>query len=112
MREHSHDDNGMVVLQNCADLEKNVRGPCSETCPISSHDSNHVINIKVEEISGIEEEKVPVPVTCQAIKAEHEVSFISICPLLSRFHRYPESPIVFIISTCLSLCPHETNPLW
>jgi hypothetical protein len=88
MREHSHDGNGMVVLQNCADLEKDVRVPCTETCPVSSHDVDHFLSIKVEDALDIKEEKVPVPLTCQAIKAECEVSCMSVCPLLSRFHKY------------------------
>ncbi|PNF16227.1 hypothetical protein B7P43_G15296 [Cryptotermes secundus] len=67
-----HNGNGMVVLQNCADLEKDVRGLCAETCSVSSHDADHFVSIKVEDVLDIKEEKVPLPVTCQAIKAEFD----------------------------------------
>jgi hypothetical protein len=63
-----------VVLQNCADSEKDVRGPCTETCPVSSHGADHFVSMKVEDVLNIKEEKVPVPVPCQAIKAVSEVS--------------------------------------
>jgi hypothetical protein len=71
----------MVVLQ------KHVPGPCSETYPASSNDAFQAMNIKVEEGSDVEvEEKHPVPMTFVGIKAEHEVSCMSVCPLFGRFH--------------------------
>jgi hypothetical protein len=77
----------MVVLQNCMDLQKPVPGPCSETYPASPCDANQAMNIKVEEVSGIEaEEEDPVPTTFVGIKAEHKVSCMSMCPLCGRFH--------------------------
>jgi hypothetical protein len=79
-------DNCTVVLQNCMDLEKHVPGPCSETYPTSSHDVNQGMTIKVEEVSDVEvEEKRAVPMTFVRIKAEHEVSSMSVCPLLANF---------------------------
>jgi hypothetical protein len=58
-------------------LQKHVRDVCSETYPASSHDVNQAINIKVEEVSDVEVEEKPVPVTSVGIKAEHEVSCMS-----------------------------------
>jgi hypothetical protein len=79
-------DKCMVVLQNCMDLEKHVPGPCSETYPTSSCDAYQAMNIKVEEVSDVEvEEEHPVPMSFIGIKAEHEVSCMSVCPLLGRF---------------------------
>jgi hypothetical protein len=92
--------------------DKNDLGLYRKTSSISSPDAAHIVNIKVE-VSDVEEEELTVPVTCQAVKAEREeVSCISICPLLSRFHRYSESPVVLLISVSMHLCLHETDPLW
>jgi hypothetical protein len=79
-------DNLLVVLQNGTDLENGLPGLCSETCRVSSQDTDQVMHIKVDEVSGLQD-KVPVVVTWQAIKAEHEVSFMSLCPLANRFNR-------------------------
>jgi hypothetical protein len=69
------------------DLEKHVPAPCSETYPASSRDANLDMNIKVEAVSDVEvEEKHVVPVTLIGVKAEHEVSCMSVCPLFGRFH--------------------------
>jgi hypothetical protein len=68
---------GMVILQNCMDLETDVPGSCSETFPTFSHDANQVISIKGEEPSDVEEQKDPL--TFPRIKIEHEVSFMSVC---------------------------------
>jgi hypothetical protein len=65
----------MVVLQNCMDLEKCVPGPYNETYPASFLAANHSMNIKVEEVSIIQEEdEDPLPVSFPAVKAEFEVS--------------------------------------
>jgi hypothetical protein len=87
-------DYGTVVLQICTDFLKIEPGSSSETCP-ASRDENHMTYIKVEED--------PVPITFPGIKAEHEVSCISMCPLLGSFHKYPELCTVFLISICLSV---------
>jgi hypothetical protein len=64
----------MLILQNCRDSENCVPVPCSETHPTASHDANQAVNIKVEEVSDIEVEEHPVPMTFVGIKSEHEVS--------------------------------------
>lgn len=66
-------DIGTMVLQNCMDLERDVPGSCRETCPTSCHDANQVMNIKVEQISDVEEEEDPLKFP--RIKTEHVVSF-------------------------------------
>jgi hypothetical protein len=107
MREHSHDGKVMVVLQDCADVEKDMRAPCAETCPVSPHDADHFVSIKVEDFTDIkeeEDEEVPMPVTCQAIKAECEVSCMSVRLPLSRFHIYSDLPVAVLISTSVAVC--------
>jgi hypothetical protein len=48
-------DKGVVVLQNCMDMERCVPGSHSETYPTSSHDADQAIStIKVEEVSGVQ----------------------------------------------------------
>jgi hypothetical protein len=63
-------DIGSMVLQDCMDLE--TAGSCSETCPTSSHDANQVMDIKVEQISAVEEKEGSL--TFPRIKPEIEVS--------------------------------------
>jgi hypothetical protein len=76
----------VLVLQNCLDIEKRAPGPYSDTYAASSHDANQPMNIKVEEVSDVEgEEKHRVPMAFVGIKAEHEVSCMSLCPLLAGF---------------------------
>jgi hypothetical protein len=65
---------------------------------VSSQDADQVMSMKVEEVSDMQEEDVPVPLSWQAIIAECEVSFMSVYPLLSRFDKYTELPLVFLIS--------------
>jgi hypothetical protein len=69
---------GIVLLQNCMDLQKDMQGSCSETCPVS-HDANQITSIKVENVSDTEEEEDPVPLKYSGIKSEHEVSCMSVC---------------------------------
>jgi hypothetical protein len=45
-------DNLFVVLQDGTDLEKGLPGLCSETCRVSSQDTDQVMHIKVDEVSG------------------------------------------------------------
>jgi ferredoxin len=71
------------------DLEKDVPGLCSETCPASSHEGNGGIRIKTEAVSDMEQEEDPVPMLLPGIKAECEVSCMSVCPLLGNFHTSP-----------------------
>jgi hypothetical protein len=87
MRMHSHDRYGLVVLQNLTDSEE-VRGLCGEIYPASSHDAYHPISIQAGEISDAEEEEDIVPITFPEIMVEPEVSCVSVCPVLGRFHKY------------------------
>jgi hypothetical protein len=66
-----------VVLQNLTDLEK-VRDMCSEMCPASSCDAYQAVAIKAEVFSNAEEEEYPVRITFPGIKAEPEVSCVSV----------------------------------
>jgi hypothetical protein len=70
-------DKDMMVLQNQADLEKEVQGSCSETYPTSCGASQDT-SIKVE-VSDAEEEEGPVPISFLKIKAEPEVRCMSLC---------------------------------
>jgi hypothetical protein len=74
MKSHIVIDKGTVVLQSCMDLLKIVPGSYSETY----HDGNQVINVKVEDVTRTQEEGNPVPITFPVIKAEHEVSCMSV----------------------------------
>jgi hypothetical protein len=60
-----------VVLQNYKDLLKVVPGSYNETC-LPPQNTNQ-INIKLEEVTNIQEEKDPVEITFPNIKAEQEV---------------------------------------
>ena len=64
-------------------LLKHKPGLCSETCHTSSGDCNEVIGMKVEEVTNIKVEEYLEPIIFPVIKTEHEVSCISVCPLLS-----------------------------
>jgi hypothetical protein len=98
-----------VGLQIDDDVEEDLSGLCSETCPVSSQDVGQVKTMKVEE----EKEAVPVSITWETIKAEHEVSCMPVWPLLSRFYKYTKLHIVILVSLCPSVCPsiclHETD---
>jgi hypothetical protein len=71
-------DMGVVLLQNYMDLQKDIRGSRSETCP-ASLDASQFISVKLEDVSDIEEEKDPVPLNVSGIKTEHEVSCMPVC---------------------------------
>jgi hypothetical protein len=64
-----------------------VRALHSEVCPASSRDAYPAVSIKAEVFSDAEEEEYPVPLTFVGIKAEPEVSYVSM-PMLGRFHKY------------------------
>jgi hypothetical protein len=74
----------MVVLQKCTDILKDEPGLCSETC-LTAHDGNQAIDVKFQKGSDIEEEDDPVAITFPALKAEQEVSCVSMCPWLDTF---------------------------
>jgi hypothetical protein len=68
-------DKGMLVLQDYAHSQEDVPSSCADTCPTSSHDAFQTINIKVEEISDVEEEdEDPLLISFLGTKAEHAVS--------------------------------------
>jgi hypothetical protein len=101
----------MVVLQDTVGLERYIPGPHCETHPTSSHDADQAISsIKVEEVSGVQrEEEDPVPVSCEAIKAELEVRCVSVCPLLGRFHTQSELPVVSLACVSVHAKQHYTS---
>jgi hypothetical protein len=70
-------DKGMLALQDYMDLEKGVPVQYGETS-LTSRDSNHAMNIKVEEDSDVKVDDDPVPITFPKIKAEPEVSCMHI----------------------------------
>jgi hypothetical protein len=105
-------DKGMVVLQNCLDSQKDVVASQSEACGSSSHSGAHAVNIKVEDFSDIEDREVPVPMTVVGIKAEHEVSCMSLCPLLGISESHPELPVLSLSSAeviCKYMCQFDTE---
>jgi hypothetical protein len=63
----------MFMLQDCTLSEKGP-GLCIETHPAFPHDEIHTINIKVEEISDVELEEDPLPISFPGLEAEHAVS--------------------------------------
>jgi hypothetical protein len=71
-------DNRLVNVQNDVDVEEDLPGSYNETCPMPSQDANQVMIVKVEEVLDMQEEAVPVPVPWHAVKAEHEVSCMSV----------------------------------
>jgi hypothetical protein len=69
---------GMLILQVCVDSQKDSPDSCVETCPPSSYDADHSINIKVEEISDVEVEEDPLKISLTGVETEHAVScFVS-----------------------------------
>jgi hypothetical protein len=67
-------EKGMLVLQACMDSQK--YGPGS--CP-ASYDADHSINVKVEDISDVEEEEDPLQISFPGREAEQAVScFVSL----------------------------------
>jgi hypothetical protein len=56
------------------DLEKCVTGPYSDTYLKSSLIVNRAMNIKVKDVSDIQEEEHPVPIPYPALNAELEMS--------------------------------------
>jgi hypothetical protein len=62
-------DKGMLVLQACMNSQKSAPGSYIETCP-----AYHSINMKVEEVSDVEEEEDPLQISFPGTEAEHAVS--------------------------------------
>jgi hypothetical protein len=67
----------MVVLQNYTNSEKILEGSYGETDP-PCYDADQAMNIKDEDVSDVEEEEDPMPITVQEIKTEPEVSCMSL----------------------------------
>jgi hypothetical protein len=74
-------DKGMLILQDCTHSQEHVLGSYIDTHPPSSHNEFHTINIKVEEISDVELEEDPLPISFPGIEAEHAVSCFVSSPL-------------------------------
>jgi hypothetical protein len=70
-------DKGMMVLQSYTNSENVLVGPYGETYP-ACHDGNQASNIKDEEVSDAGEEPDLLPIAIQKIKAEPEVSWMSV----------------------------------
>jgi hypothetical protein len=47
-------------------------------CPASAHDACYAISVKTEEVSDLEEEEDLAPIPFLGIKAEPEVSYVSV----------------------------------
>jgi hypothetical protein len=58
-------------------------------CPGTYRDAYQPIRIKAEKMSDTEEENSPVPTTFPGIKAEPEVSCVSVS-VLEGFHKYKD----------------------
>jgi hypothetical protein len=71
-------DKSMIVLENSVYPQQDVHIPCShnEACASSSPSGDQTVNIKVEELSHVQDGEVPA--TLEIIKAEHEVSCMSV----------------------------------
>lgn len=54
------------------DILESLPGSCRETCITPSHEVNEVMDIKVEDVSDIQDNTVPI--SFPPIKTEHEVS--------------------------------------
>jgi hypothetical protein len=69
----------LLDLQKPADMEMlHVRGLCCEICPASSQEAYQAISVKAEVPSDAEAEEDPIAVTSPEIKAEPEVSCVSV----------------------------------
>jgi hypothetical protein len=67
-------DKGMFILQDCTLPWKDVPGSCIDMSPTSSYDAFQTICIKVEEISDIEVEEDPLPISVSGLEADQAVS--------------------------------------
>jgi hypothetical protein len=70
-------DGALVILQNLAKSEKK-RGLCREICPASSQDAYQAISVKVEVPPDAEAEEDPLAITAPGLKAERDVSCVSV----------------------------------
>jgi hypothetical protein len=97
-------DKGMMLLQNCLESQEDVQELHSEARPTSpSHNGNQSVNIKSEEFSDVEVGEDPVPITFVDIKAEYDVSGLSlVCPLLHISESHPDLPFLFLSSASVT----------
>ena len=86
----------VAVLQKCPDFLKDQCCSCTEACPTSSDDKNHVTCLKDKDLTHAKKEEDPLQITCPAVKREHDVSCTSII-LFDTGHRHSG-----LHSTCLS----------
>jgi hypothetical protein len=93
----------MMILQISRDILKVEPGLYRETCVSSSHDGYEATDVKVEQISYIEEDENPVPIMFPAVKAEREVSLCWCVHCWAHFTDIQNCFFVLIISTCLAL---------
>jgi hypothetical protein len=70
-------DEDVIVLQIHTSSVMDELDPCGEP-NATSCDASQTINIKVEDVSGAEEEKSPVQITFPKIKVEPEVRCMSL----------------------------------
>jgi hypothetical protein len=70
-------DKGMMVLQNNTNVEEMAPGSCGGTYA-TSEDANERMGIKAEEVPEVKKEEYHVPITFQKIKADPEVSYMSL----------------------------------
>jgi hypothetical protein len=68
----------------------------------TQHDGSQDISIKVEEVSDIKKDDVPVLITFPVRKVEDEVSCVCQCTLLGICLRYTGCDFVFLIPVCSS----------
>jgi hypothetical protein len=73
-------DAALVILQNLTESEKK-RSLCSEMSAASSQDASQAISVKAEVTSDAEAEEDPLAITSPGIKAEPEVSCVSLSML-------------------------------
>ena len=59
---------------------------CSESCTISSHGENQVVDIKVEDDVCIEEVEDPLPIIDPAMQAENQVGFFFVSVMKKVVH--------------------------
>jgi hypothetical protein len=80
-------DAGLLVLQNVTDSEKE-RSLCCEMSPASlQEDAYQAIGVKAEVPSDEEAKEDPDPITFPGIKAEPQVSCVTVS-VLGGFHKY------------------------
>jgi hypothetical protein len=98
-------DKVMLVLQNINTVNI-VPGSYKET--YDDYDGHHddyddydekqqVVDMKLEEVTDVEEEEGPDQITFPALKAEHKVSCMFVCTLLCILHKCLSHPFLYII---------------